>query len=82
MRRFEHPDQLPPKLRATRIYMFPGGCVTYRFQFDSAETASLLFDADGALAFEGRGELVDVVHARNGLSLCGAEAPPCSGESS
>ena len=82
MRRFERPDELPPKLRATRIYVFPGGCVTYRFEFDGGETASLLFDVDRALAFEGRGELVDVVRARNGLSLCGAEAPPCAGESS
>ncbi len=54
MRRFERPDQLPPQLRATRTYLFPGGCVTYRFEFDSAETASLLFDADSALAFQPR----------------------------
>jgi hypothetical protein len=82
MRRFERPDQLPPRLRATRLYVFSGGCVTYRFEFDSAETASLLFDADGALAFERRTELVGIVRGRNGLSLCGADAPPCSGESS
>jgi hypothetical protein len=82
MHRYEHPEQLPPKLRATRLYVFPGGCVTYRFEFDSTETASLLFDADGALAFQPRAELVEFVHERNGLSLCGAGAPPCAGESS
>jgi hypothetical protein len=77
MRRFERPEQLPPTLRATRTYLFPGGCVTYRFAFDSAETASLLFDADSALSFQPRADLVATVHDRNGLRLCGAGAP-CS----
>ena len=77
MRRFERPEQLPPALRATRTYLFPGGCVTYRFAFDSAETASLLFDADSALSFQGRADLVATVHDRNGLRLCGVGAP-CS----
>jgi hypothetical protein len=81
MRRFERPDRLPPHLRATRSYLFPGGCVTYEFAFDSEETASLLFDADGALAFQGRAKLVETVRARNGLRLCGAFAPRCTGES-
>ena len=80
MRRFERPEQLPPELRATRTYVFPGGCVTYRFEFDSPETASLLFDADSALSFQPRKDLVAKVHDRNGLSLCGAGAPPCSGD--
>jgi hypothetical protein len=80
MRRFERPDRLPPHLLATRTYLFPGGCVTYKFAFDSAETASLLFDADAALAFQGRAELVETVRARNGLRLCGAFAPRCTGE--
>jgi hypothetical protein len=81
MRRFERPDQLPPHLRATRSYLFPGGCVTYRFDFDSAETASLLFDVDNALAFQSRADLVETVRARNGLRLCGAGAPRCPGGS-
>ena len=34
MRRFERPEQLPPDLRSTRIYLFEGGCVTYDFAFD------------------------------------------------
>jgi hypothetical protein len=80
MRRFERPEQLPPELRATRTYLFPGGCVTYRFEFDSPETASLLFDADSALAFQPRKDLVAKIRDGNDLSLCGAGAPPCSGE--
>jgi hypothetical protein len=81
MRRFERPDQLPPALRATRSYLFDGGCVTYRFEFDSPETASLLFDADSALAFQPRAELVEIVRTRHGLRLCGAGAPRCPGGS-
>ena len=79
MRRFERPERLTPHLLATRTYLFPGGCVTYRFAFDSRETASLLFDADSALSFQSRAELVERVRVRNGLRLCGAGAPPCAG---
>ena len=80
MRRFERPERLTPHLRTTRSYVFPGGCVTYRFEFDSEETASLLFDADGALSFQPRAPLVERIHAQNGLKLCGAGVPPCTGE--
>jgi hypothetical protein len=81
MHRFERPEQLPPALRATRTYLFSGGCVTYRFEFDSGDTASLLFDADGALAFQDRSKVVEKVRARNGLRLCGTGAPNCPGGS-
>jgi hypothetical protein len=79
-RRFERPQQLPPDLRSTRTYRFPGGCALYRFAFDGGRTAPLLFDVEQALSFQDREELVDVVHARNGLRLCGAGAP-CAGGS-
>jgi hypothetical protein len=72
MRRFEQPEQLPPGLITTRYYLFTGGCVTYRFAFSESATASLLFDADSALAFQPRDELVEAVDARTGLRLCGA----------
>ena len=81
MRRFERPEQLPPGLRSTRYYTFAGGCVTYRFAFDGAVSASLMFDAESALAFQPRKLLVDEVRRRSGLSLCGAGAPPCPGGS-
>jgi hypothetical protein len=34
---------------------------------------------DAALAFQPRSALVAEVEGRNGLSLCGADAPPCTG---
>ena len=79
MRRYEKPEQLPPNLRSTRYYVFDGGCVTYRFAFDGPVTAALMFDVDRALSFLPREELVQAVHDRNGLRLCGAGAPPCVG---
>jgi membrane-associated phospholipid phosphatase/tRNA A-37 threonylcarbamoyl transferase component Bud32 len=80
MRRFERPEQLPPGLRTTRLYVFDGGCVTFEFSLNDAD-ASLMFDADSALGFQPRASLVDWVHQRSGLTLCGAGVPPCAGES-
>jgi hypothetical protein len=79
MRRFEHIEQLPPTLRSTRTYVFPGGCITYRFAIDAERSAALLFDADTALAMQARQPLVDQVREDSNLRLCGAGAPPCPG---
>ena len=54
-------EQLPPNLRSTRYYLFPGGCVTYEFAFAGRASASLIFDADSALAFQPRRTLVAAV---------------------
>ena len=81
MHRLEDPEQLPPDLRSTRFYVFDGGCVTYRFAFDGEASASLMFDAETALSFQPRRELVEKVRADVGLTLCGAEAPRCRGGS-
>jgi len=72
MRRFERPERLPPDLLSTRYYLFPGGCITYRFAFDGTATAALMFDADRALASQPRAEVVAEVRDGNGLRLCGA----------
>jgi membrane-associated phospholipid phosphatase len=70
--RYERPEQLPPDLRATRTYLFDGGCVTYRFSFSGPATATLTVEVDEALSFLPRSELAAEVWARNGLRLCGA----------
>ncbi len=80
MRRFERPEQLPPGLKSTRYYLFEGGCVTYRFEFQGDAPAALMFEAEAALAFESRSVLVEEVRDRtDGLALCGALVPPCPG---
>jgi hypothetical protein len=63
----------------TRTYLFEGGCVTYEFAFKGGASTSLVFEADQALAFESRSELVARVDDDTNLSLCGALAPPCAG---
>jgi tRNA A-37 threonylcarbamoyl transferase component Bud32/membrane-associated phospholipid phosphatase len=70
--RLERPQQLSPALRNRRFYLFPGGCVTYEFDFDPGAGAALIFDVEEALGFVPRTVLIDAVQDRNGLALCGA----------
>jgi len=66
---------------ADRVFVFHGGCVTYRYRFGDAEHAPILAsEADEALTFVRRSVLVDLAQSDLGLTLCGAEAPPCVGE--
>ena len=81
MRRFERPDQLPPRLRSTRTYVFTGGCVTYRLEFDSTDTAPLLFDIDAALAFQARACARRRPSTIATICGCAVSAPPCPGGS-
>ncbi len=76
--RFERPERLPPGLRTTRYYLFPGGCVTYALDFNQGGSPELLFDVEEALGFVPRAQLVEHVRDMNGLALCGAGAE-CTG---
>jgi len=79
---FEEPEQLPPTLRSVRTYVSDGACVTYRFEFDDAVTASAAVALDASLGFQPRADLVGEVDRRSGgLVLCGVGAPPCAGGS-
>ncbi len=77
--RFERLDRVENPLAGTRYYLFEGGCVTYRFSLREGTNPGLLSDADQALGFQDRSEIVDEVRSRTGLSLCGAGAPACPG---
>ncbi len=69
-----------PHLRATRTYVFDGGCVTYRFAFDGAETASLLVRGRRrARVPAARGRSSTRSATRNGLRAVRRRAPPCPG---
>ena len=78
VQRYEAPAaQQPPA--TVRYYLFTGGCVTYRLAF-SRQSAPALFDqADQFLGFTTRSRYVNGVRNKQGLTLCGAGAPPCSG---
>ena len=70
---------MPPDVRVTRTYLSEGGCATYDFAFDDVATASLVGQLDDTLRLAPRHELVAEVEDQSGLSLCGADAPPCVG---
>ena len=70
--RFEQPSQLQPRLVDRRVYLFPGGCVTYDFTFSPGAPSSLIFAVDSAVSFEPRATLVSSVRRAQGLELCGA----------
>jgi hypothetical protein len=64
---------------ANRYFVFEGGCVSYRWRFaEGAEEApNLAYEAVAAMTFLPRSHLVRLVDREIGLTLCGAEAPPC-----
>jgi hypothetical protein len=62
---------------ADRYFLFPGGCVTYRYRFAVGAEATLALEADQAVTFGLRSALVERVEDEFGLTLCGAGAPPC-----
>jgi hypothetical protein len=78
MRRFEEPTALPPTFSGNRYYVFPGGCVTYRFSFVRGATFGEAVQATEALTFVSRAEGVAAL-AQEGLVLCGRGAPKCPG---
>jgi hypothetical protein len=64
---------------ANKYFVFPGGCVTYRYRFGPEAEATLALEADEAVTFNLRTVLVAKVQEELGLTLCGAGAPPCLG---
>jgi len=77
---FRRPISARP-FEADRVFVFAGGCVTYRYRFADVDGAgTLVYEADQALTFFSRSKAVRVVEDTYGLTLCGAEAPPCVGE--
>jgi membrane-associated phospholipid phosphatase/tRNA A-37 threonylcarbamoyl transferase component Bud32 len=77
-RRFESPLSLRPQFADLRFYTFPGGCVTYKFEFSRGASPLLAIPVDGAVAFMRRATLVQHVRTTEGLALCGRGAP-CPG---
>ena len=57
------------------MYIFPGGCVTYKFSFVTGAAPSLAIPIDTAIAFEPRSVLVGYVQGKEDLALCGRGAP-------
>ena len=62
-----------------RHYVFPGGCVTTSFSFTRSDAPSIFVEADRLLGLTPRSVYVDGLRNDEGLTLCGAGAPPCPG---
>jgi membrane-associated phospholipid phosphatase len=73
-RRYERPLSLHPKFALVRMYIFPGGCVTYQFSFVTGAASSLAIPIDTAITFEPRSVLVEHVQRTENLALCGRGA--------
>jgi hypothetical protein len=78
-RRYEQPISLQPSYSGNRYYVFSGGCITYRYRFQTGASTTLALEADEALSFTPRSVVVAAVQDDLGLSLCGVGAPPCAG---
>lgn len=78
MRVFQEPTSLDP-FTGSRSLLFEGGCIESRYRFASGSDPSLVIEADRALSTLARSTVVAEVRRFNDLSLCGAEAPHCTG---
>ena len=79
VRRLELPISLEPRLTGSTFFRFTGGCVTLRYDFAAGAPSTLLLEAHQAIDLFPRKEIVALLAKDFGL-LCGAEAPPCAGE--
>ena len=78
LRGYEEPTARQPPA-SVRYFVFPGGCVTERFSFTRQSAPALFDQADQFLGFTPRSVYVHGVRDDEGLTLCGAQAPPCPG---
>jgi hypothetical protein len=74
-RRFERPISLRPQFTDLRFYTFPGGCVSYRFNFTRGASSLLAIPVGSTVALMPRATLVDYIKNTEGLALCGRGAP-------
>jgi tRNA A-37 threonylcarbamoyl transferase component Bud32 len=73
-RRFDRPLSQRPRFAELRFYTFPGGCVTYQFNFAPGASPLLADGVNSAVGFMPRALLVDHVRSTEGLALCGRGA--------
>ena len=77
-RRYERQLSQRRQFAGLRFYVFPGGCVTYQFNFAPGASPLLAIPVNGAVGFVPRSGLVDHIRSTEGLALCGRGAP-CPG---
>jgi hypothetical protein len=68
-RRYVHTDRNAPVLSATRVYAFPGGCVTQRFGAAAPGELRRIDTASSELGFMSREQLRQALRQRSGGRL-------------
>jgi hypothetical protein len=72
--RYDLPPAGGTRFTGLRIYTFPGGCATYRFDFAPGASQILATAVDSGVGFMPRARLVKYVRDQEGLALCGRGA--------
>ena len=78
LRLYEEPVVQHPGV-TVRHYVFSGGCATVRYSFTRGTAPSIFDEAGDFLGYHLRSDHVRAIRRETGLTLCGAEAPPCPG---
>ena len=73
-RRFDLPPAGGTRFTGLRIYTFPGGCVSYRFDFAPGASQVLATAVDSGVGFMSRAVLVRYVRNHEDQALCGRGA--------
>jgi hypothetical protein len=76
---YQEPKSLDPGFSGSRYLLFEGGCITHDYTFADGSDPTLVIEADLAISTVPRRDVVAQVQDSLGLTLCGAEAPPCVG---
>jgi hypothetical protein len=79
MRVYQEPKSLDPGYSGSRYLVFEGGCITHEYSFADDSDPTLVIEADLAISTLPRHDIIAQVQDSLGLTLCGAEAPPCVG---
>jgi len=79
LRGYQEPTARQPG-SSVRYVVLAGGCVTERVAFTLQTARALFGQADQFLGFTPRSVYVQDIREHEGLTLCGAEAPPCPGQ--
>lgn len=75
---YTEPDVEHPT-KTVRHYVAAGACTTVRYSFTRQTAPAEFAEAQGLLGYQLRSDYVEAIRRETGLTLCGAEAPPCAG---
>lgn len=75
---YEEPATEHPNI-TVRHYVSAGACATVRYSFTRQTAPTEFGEAQRLLGYQLRSDYVEGIRRETGLTLCGADAPPCPG---